>query len=78
MFDPALGKIIEHKPHDAQKADFGAFLKAQKNKPAWDDKFAKLRDEDARRKEEREELFKKASENPDLLGDTYSNPMQWD
>ncbi len=78
MYDDVAGKIVEHKAHEQPKTDFGAFLKAQKTRPAWDDKFQKARDEDARRKQEREELFKKVSENPEDLGGDYQNPLTWD
>jgi len=78
--DPATGKVVDHKSTDQQKVEFDAFLKAQKNRdPAWDEKFKKARDEEAKRKAELDQKFKQAAkEGPVGPDDKPMSPFEWD
>jgi hypothetical protein len=79
--DPATGKVIEHKPSEHQKANFEEFLNARKKGVAWDDKFKKAKEEDAKRKAEIELKFKQAKETPVISEDNDSpmkTPLDWD
>lgn len=76
--DPGNGKVIDHKPVDHKKADFGEFLKNNQKGKDWEDKLQKAKDKEAKRKAELEEKFKQAREDPDKLDGEYQSPFQWD
>jgi hypothetical protein len=77
--DPASGKVVDHKSVDQQKVNFDEFLKDQKKGKAWDDKFQKAKEEEARRKAEIEMKFKKAKEDiePGSV-EPLTSPFDWD
>ncbi|NLE00270.1 MAG: hypothetical protein GX640_10385 [Fibrobacter sp.] len=77
--DPASGKVIDHKPVDHQKANFEEFLKSQKKPAAWDDKFRKAKEEEAKRKAEIEENFKHAKDiDLNSENEPFKSPFDWD
>ena len=78
--DPASGKVVDHKSADQQKANFEDFLKSRKKGVAWDDKFQKAKDEEAKRKAEIEAKFKEAKESTDETGspEPFKSPFDWD
>jgi len=80
--DPASGKVVDHQSADHQKGDFDEFLKARKKGVAWDDRMQKAKDEEARRKAEIEQKFKKAKEDKDVGPGPDDSPMKspldWD
>ncbi|MDO5577159.1 MAG: hypothetical protein Q4F84_08770 [Fibrobacter sp.] len=77
--DPASGKVIDHRASDKPKADLNEFLKSQKKNPAWDDRFLKAKEEEAKRKAEIEEKFKKAKEITDTDSpEPMRSPLDWD
>lgn len=78
--DLASGKVVDHKPVDQQKASFDDFLKSRKKGVAWDDKFQKAKEEEAKRKAEIEMKFKQAKESPDEPGspEPFKSPFDWD
>ncbi|MCU0608627.1 MAG: hypothetical protein MUF22_02515 [Chitinispirillaceae bacterium] len=79
--DPSSGKVVDHQTADHQKGDFDEFLKSRNKGPAWDDRFQKAKDSEAKRKAEIEEKFMKAKENPGELpgdGGPLKSPLDWD
>lgn len=77
--DQSTGKIIDHKEAGHKKVEFSDFLKDSKKDKGWDEKMKKAREEEARRKAEREKLFKEARANPDKLkSDGRPDPFMWD
>jgi uncharacterized protein YbaR (Trm112 family) len=77
--DQSTGRVVDHKSADQQKMSLDGFLKAQQEKAGkWDEKMARSKDEDAKRKSELEERFKKARENPDEIQGEYESPFKWD
>jgi hypothetical protein len=79
FIDPSTGKVVDHKAVDHQKADFNQFMKSREKGVAWDDKLSRMKDDQARRKAELEEKFKKAKDegpvNPD---EAMKSPFDWD
>ncbi|NLL15190.1 MAG: hypothetical protein GX267_17465 [Fibrobacter sp.] len=76
--DPATLKVVDHKSADHPKASLEQFLQAQKKGVAWDDKFQKAKEEEARRKAEIEMKFKKAKEEDDGSVEPFKSPFDWD
>jgi hypothetical protein len=78
--DPASGKVVDHQSADHQKGDFDEFMKNRQKGVAWDDRFSKARDEEKKRKDEIEQKFKKARENPEEVPDEkpMQSPFDWD
>ena len=77
--DLATGKVVDHKTVDHQKADFNQFMKSREKGTAWDDKLNKVKNDQAKRKAELEEKFKKVKDegpvNPD---EAIKSPFDWD
>jgi hypothetical protein len=69
--DPSTLKIVDHRPADHQKADLAQFLKDSKQDKGWDEKMRKAREDEARRKAEIEEKFRKAAKEGQ--GDSGNN-----
>ncbi|MDD5674096.1 MAG: hypothetical protein PHC61_08035 [Chitinivibrionales bacterium] len=79
FIDLATGKVVDHKSSDHQKADFNEFLKSREKGVAWDDKLNKVKNDQARRKAELEEKFKKAKEEGPVKPDeAMKSPFDWD
>jgi len=76
--DPAHGRVVDHKASDQPKVALEDFLKSQKQPRGWDDKIARARDEEAKRKAEIEAKFKAAKENPEELKGDGSPSIMWD
>lgn len=77
--DPATCKVVDHKSADQQKIGLEEFLKKQKEGKAWDEKFSKAKEEEAKRKAEIEKKFKEAKENKEPIDkDTMRSPFDWD
>jgi len=77
--DPASGKVVDHKTAEQQKATFDEFLKAQKKGTAWDEKFKKAKEEEAKRKAEIEQKFKEAQESEEPVEKPpLQSPFDWD
>jgi hypothetical protein len=76
--DPSSGKVVDHKSADHQKADFTDFLQKQSQGKAWDDKMKKAKEEEAKRKAEIEEKFKKAKDTNDGTPEPFKSPLDWD
>ena len=78
--DPLTGKVVDHKSFEHQKANFEEFLNSRKKGVAWDDKFQKAKEEEAKRKAEIELKFKQAKENPDEVDSSspLRTPFDWD
>jgi len=78
--DPASGKVVDHQSADHQKGDFDEFLKSRKKGVAWDDRFQKAKSDEAKRKAEIEQKFKKAKEDKDAGPDDspMKSPLDWD
>jgi hypothetical protein len=81
--DPSTLKIVDHRPADHQKASLEQFLKDSKQDKGWDEKMKKAQEEEARRKAEIEEKFKKAakeSANPPGSGSPgeFGPNINWD
>lgn len=77
--DQSTGKVVDHKSADQKKTDFDSFMKHQSEKSGiWDKKIKQARDDVAKRKQEWEDRFKKAKENPDELPGDVESPFKWD
>jgi hypothetical protein len=78
--DPASGKVVDHQSADHQKGDFNEFLKSRQKGPGWDDRFQKAKAEEAKRKADIEQKFKKAKENPEEMPaeKPMQSPFDWD
>jgi hypothetical protein len=80
--DPASGKVVDHQSADHKKGDFDEFMKNRQKGVAWDDRFQKAKDEEAKRKAEIEQKFKKAKEDKDAGPGPDDSPMKspldWD
>lgn len=76
--DLATGKVVDHKSADQPKANFEDFLKTQKKGVAWDDKFQKAKEEEAKRKAEIELKFKKAKDEDQGPVEPFKSPFDWD
>jgi hypothetical protein len=79
--DPASGKVVDHQSADHKKGDFGEFMKNRQKGVAWDDRMQKAKDEEARRKAEIEEKFRKARDDKDAGKPdegVMKSPLDWD
>lgn len=76
--DPASGKVVDHRAFDKPKADLKEFIESQKKGTAWDDRFQKAKEEEAKRKAEIEKKFKQAKENDTDLPEPMQSPFDWD
>ncbi|MDR2578971.1 MAG: hypothetical protein LBC70_09250 [Chitinispirillales bacterium] len=80
--DSSTLKIVDHRPADHQKASLEQFLKDSKQDKAWDEKMKKARENEARRKAEIEEKFKKAAKEgagqPGGLPGEFGPNINWD
>lgn len=76
--DPSTLKVVDHKPADHPKASLEQFLQDRKKGVAWDDKFQKAKEEEARRKAEIEMKFKKAKEEDVGSAEPFKSPFDWD
>ncbi|NLD93789.1 MAG: hypothetical protein GX639_14125 [Fibrobacter sp.] len=80
IIDPVNQKIVEHKSHEHQKANFDDFLKNQKKGVAWDEKMKKAKEDEERRKAEIENKFKEAKDitiDPEEK-ESMRSPFDWD
>jgi hypothetical protein len=80
--DPSTLRIVDHQAADHKKADLTQFLKDSKQDKWWDAKMRAAREEEARRKAEIEEKFKRARED-NGAGDGIppaglKSPLDWD
>lgn len=76
--DSTTQKIVDHKSADQPKANFEEFLKNRKKGVAWDDKFQKAKEEEAKRKAEIEMKFKKAKDEDLGPIEPLKSPFDWD
>lgn len=79
--DPASGKVVDHQSADHQKGNFEDFMKSRQKGTAWDDRLKKAKDDEARRKAEIAEKFKKAASEPVEINPDekpMSSPFDWD
>lgn len=80
--DPSTLRIVDHQAADHKKADLAQFLKDSKQDKGWDAKMRASREEEARRKAEIEEKFKRAKEDMEPGGGAPSaglkSPLDWD
>jgi ATPase subunit of ABC transporter with duplicated ATPase domains len=79
--DPASGKVVDHQSADHQKGDFEEFLKSRQKGTAWDDRMKKAKEEEAKRKAEIAEKFKKAASEPAEINPDekpMKSPFDWD
>ncbi|MBN2038278.1 MAG: hypothetical protein JW768_16175 [Chitinispirillaceae bacterium] len=79
--DPASGKVVDHQSADHQKGDFEEFMKSRQKGTAWDDRMKKAKEEEAKRKAEIAEKFKKAASEPIEINPDekpMKSPFDWD
>jgi hypothetical protein len=80
--DSSTLRIVDHREADRKKADLAQFLKDSKQDKGWDAKMMAAREEEARRKAEIEEKFKRAREDKSLNDGTppggLISPLDWD
>jgi len=80
--DPSTLRIVDHQEADRKKADLAQFLKDSKQDKGWDAKMKAAREDEARRKAEIEEKFKRAKEDKVSNDGTPSgglkSPFDWD
>jgi len=79
--DPSNMKIVDHKPSEQSKADLDGFLKSYRQDKGWDSKMKKAKEEEARRKAEIEQLFKKAKDDKESNDTSSTGPkslLDWD
>jgi hypothetical protein len=80
LIDPASGKVVDHQSADHQKGNFNEFLKNRGKGVAWDNRFQKAKEDEAKRKAEIEQKFKQAKDTPSALPDEQAmkSPLDWD
>ena len=79
--DPASGKVVDHQSADHKKGDFDEFVKNRQKGVAWDDRLKRAKEEEAKRKAEIEEKFKKAKDDKEAgpPGEgVMKSPLDWD
>lgn len=80
--DPSTLRIVDHREADHKKADLAQFLKDSKQDKGWDAKMKAAREEEARRKAEIEEKFRRAKDGKEAGGgvppEGLKSPLDWD
>lgn len=77
--DPSSGDVVDHKPADSGKMDFGDFMKKREGQgAALEEKFRKAKEEKEKRRKRMEQDFKKAGEHPEELKGEFDSPFKWD